>query len=81
MSYSCVATVASIECHVRKRARVQESIAAGVLTFAHILSTENIANIMTKPLPNQKFHKLVKPVLFRAPVHVQPKLEPVQESN
>ena len=55
--------------------RVRESIAAGVMTFAHIPSTDNIADIMTKPLPNQQFHKLVKPILFRAPVHVQPKLE------
>ena len=51
--------------------RVRESIAAGILQFAHIKSTDNIADIMTKPLPNQQFHTLAKEVLFRTPVHVK----------
>jgi hypothetical protein len=59
--------------------RVREAIAGGVLTFAHIPSTENIADIMTKPLGNQQFYTLVKPLLFRQPVHVQVKGPGVQE--
>ena len=55
--------------------RVRESIAAGVMTFVHIPSTENIADVMTKPLGNQQFHSLIKPMLFRAPVHVHPKVQ------
>ena len=42
------------------------------MTFVHIKSTENIADILTKPLPNQSFHQLVKPILFRALEHVHP---------
>ena len=41
------------------------------MTFVHVKSTENIADILTKPLSNESFHNLVKPILFRAPLHVQ----------
>ena len=47
--------------------RVREALAAGVLEFSHISSEENVADILTKPLPNQKFHELVRRVLFRVP--------------
>ena len=58
--------------------RVRESIAAGILRFAHIPSTENIADIMTKPLPNQQFHTLAKGIMFRQPVHVKAKTTDAQ---
>ena len=51
--------------------RVREAIAAKVMRFAHIPSEDNLADIMTKPLPSATFYKLVKPVLFRVPAHVR----------
>ena len=59
--------------------RVRESIATGVLLFAHISSTENIVDIMTKPLSNQQFHTLAKNILFRSPAHVKAKTSPAQK--
>jgi hypothetical protein len=48
--------------------RIRESIAAGAIRFVHIPSTENIADILTKPLGNETFYRLVRPWLFRAPL-------------
>ena len=45
--------------------RVREAIAAKITRFAHISSVDNFADILTKPLAPDKFHKLVKPLLFR----------------
>ena len=50
--------------------RVREVIAYGILRFAHISSEQNIADILTKPLPRQKFYPLIKPILFRQPIHI-----------
>ena len=47
--------------------RVREAIAARILTFRHIRSKENYADVMTKPLGFQNFYNLVKPCLFRVP--------------
>ena len=47
--------------------RVREAIAARVLRFAHVPSTENLADILTKPLPNASFYKLARRYLFRVP--------------
>jgi hypothetical protein len=47
--------------------RVREAIAAGVIRFAHVPSTENIADVMTKPLTNMVFLGLIYPLLFRTP--------------
>ena len=33
-------------------------------------SEENIADVLTKALPNPTFHALVRPILFRVPGHV-----------
>jgi hypothetical protein len=46
---------------------VQEAIAAGVLRFAFLKSEENVRDILTKPLCNNKFHYLVKKWLFCTP--------------
>ena len=51
--------------------RVREAVAAKVLRFAHIRSEENLADILTKALPNPAFHRLLKPILFRVPAHVK----------
>jgi hypothetical protein len=45
--------------------RVREAIAAKIVRFAHIPSVDNMADILTKPLPSEGFHRLVKPLLFR----------------
>ena len=45
--------------------RVREAIAAKILTLQHIPSTENIADVLTKPLPVNTFYHLLEPVLFR----------------
>ena len=52
--------------------RVREAIAAKIMRFAHIPSTENIADVLTKkPLPNKTFHYLVKKYLFRQPLSLE----------
>jgi hypothetical protein len=47
--------------------RVQEAIAAKVMRFVYVKSDENINDILTMPLGNEKFHYLVKNWLFRVP--------------
>ncbi len=47
--------------------RVREAIAGKVLRFAHVPSVDNLADILTKPLPNASFYKLAKQYLFRVP--------------
>jgi hypothetical protein len=44
--------------------RVRESIAAGIIRFFHIPSTENLADILTKPLNNHLFHQITEAILF-----------------
>ena len=51
--------------------RVIEAITAKILRFAHVRSEENLADILTKPLANPSFFALVKPIFFRASVHVR----------
>ena len=46
---------------------VREAIAAKVLRFTCLKSEENVSDILTKPLCNDKFHYLVKKWLFRTP--------------
>jgi hypothetical protein len=48
--------------------RVREAIAAKVMRFAYVKSDENVSDILTKPLSNEKLHYLVKNWLFRNPV-------------
>ena len=40
--------------------RVREAIAAKVMRFAYIKSEENVSDILTKPLSNEKLHYLMK---------------------
>ena len=47
--------------------RTREAIAARAIRFCHVDSEVNLADLMTKPLPNPTFHALVKPLLFRNP--------------
>jgi len=47
--------------------RIREAIAAGIITYAHVPSEENMADIFTKPLPSTTFHSLVSRYLFRRP--------------
>ena len=47
---------------------VRESIAGRIIEFYHINSEDNYADILTKPLGNAAFHRLVKPLLFRTPI-------------
>ena len=51
--------------------RVREAIAAKVLWFCHVRSEENLADVLTKPLPNHLFYNLIKPILFRVPAHLR----------
>jgi hypothetical protein len=46
---------------------VREAIAAKVMRFAYVKSDENVSDILTKPLGNEKIHYLVKNWLFRVP--------------
>ena len=49
--------------------RVCEAVAAKIVKFTHIPSESNYADILTKALPSGAFHDLVKPLLFRNPLH------------
>ena len=51
--------------------RVREAIAAGIITFTHVRSEENYADVLSKPLSHEKFHNLVRPFLFRKPSHIE----------
>ena len=46
--------------------RVREAIAAGVLHFFHIRSTENVADVLTKSMGPKSFYGHIKNVLFGA---------------
>ena len=58
--------------------RVREAIAARIVRFCHVDTQVNLADVLTKPLHNDDFHRLVKPILFwnpgepRLPVKVEP---------
>ena len=47
--------------------RVREAIAAGFLRYVHIPSAENLADVITKPLPGHMIKDLVQPVLYPVP--------------
>jgi hypothetical protein len=47
--------------------RVREAIEARIMRFACIKSEENVSDVLTKPLSNEKFHYLMKRWLFRVP--------------
>ena len=47
--------------------RVREMIAANVLKYGHIESTENVADICTKPLGKGPFSHITQKYLFRSP--------------
>jgi hypothetical protein len=45
--------------------RVQEAIAAGIVTFRHISTKVSLADCLTKLLPTEQFQRAVEPMLFR----------------
>src|SRR5688500_10049992 len=45
--------------------RVREAIAAKIINFAHIGSQVNVADILTKPLTSEIFHRLLENYMFR----------------
>jgi hypothetical protein len=45
--------------------RIREAVAAGFVRFGHIRSEQNIADIATKPLGPQVFHRVAHDYLFR----------------
>lgn len=47
--------------------RVREAIAGNIMRFVHIPGSTNYADVLSKPLPNDVFHGLIKPLLFRVP--------------
>ena len=49
--------------------KVRETISCDILRFAHIESTQNYSDLLTKALPRIKFCSLVEPLLFRQPIH------------
>jgi hypothetical protein len=44
--------------------RVREDIAAMIMRFAYIKREENVSDLLTKPLRNEKFHYLMNRWLF-----------------
>ena len=59
--------------------RTREAIAARSIRFCHVDSAVNLADLMTKPLPNPVFHTLVRPLLFRNPGEPRWPKAPVKE--
>jgi hypothetical protein len=47
--------------------RVREAIAGGIMNFIHIPGVTNYADVLSKPLSNDAFHGLIKPLLFHVP--------------
>ncbi len=47
--------------------RVREAAAARIIVYKHIRSEHNLADILTKTLGGQAFHRLVEQILFRKP--------------
>jgi hypothetical protein len=47
--------------------RIREAIAARIMRFAYIKSEENVSDVLKKPLSNERFHYLMKRLLFRVP--------------
>jgi hypothetical protein len=47
--------------------RVREAIAGGIISFAKVLSKDNYADVLTKPLSKDVFLSLMGPILFRKP--------------
>ena len=45
--------------------KVRENIAAKTISFAHVPSTANMADVLTKPFNSELFHTLLKEYLFR----------------
>jgi hypothetical protein len=43
--------------------KIRESIAAGILRFLHIPTSENLANILTKPLGPTVYHRILHSVM------------------
>ena len=44
--------------------RIHEAIASKIIDFAYVSSHDNFADVLTKPLPLNTHHKLIKPWLF-----------------
>jgi hypothetical protein len=53
--------------------RVREAIAGDIIRYAHIPSTENAADCLTKPLPTDQFCRVVHPILNRRPPVSRPR--------
>ena len=47
--------------------RVREAVAAGIVRFAYVKSSDNLADLLTKSLGKAAFYKLTKECLFRVP--------------
>ena len=47
--------------------RIREAIAGRIITFGHIDTNDNVADVCTKPLNGPQFHKLCEEYLFRKP--------------
>ena len=45
--------------------KVRESIAGGYITYKHIRSEDNLADLLTKPLPRATFERLTSKYIFR----------------
>ena len=45
--------------------KVREAVAAGIVKVAHISTTDNMADILTKPLSPQMYYNILKWILFK----------------
>jgi hypothetical protein len=61
--------------------RVREAIAGDIVRYAHVPSTANSADCLTKPLPAEQFHRVVHPILSREPPFNTESRNPTTEMN
>ena len=71
---NCVILNASVPSSVPKKKhhacayhQVGEAIAGSIVNFVHIQSETNFADMLSKPLANDAFYTLMKPLLFHVP--------------
>jgi hypothetical protein len=60
---------------------VREAIAEKIVELHHIPSTDNIADVLTKPLPVNTYHRSLQPVLFREQPGLTQFMKPTKEEG
>ena len=69
LNTSVLSSVLKKKHHACAYHRVRKAIKVGIMNFIHIKGRmTNYADVLSKPLPNDAFHGLIKPLLFQVPI-------------